>query len=221
MGLRPQTAKKEIRDQNLSTKKMINLMPKKAKSAKRSQILKTSPQHIFLADVISDEEKKTRKEDKKNAKKSGKRGTSLMSKLGKFVKFAGAAAGIYGAIRVVGDVIKGSKDYKGSTSNIVASGIAGEQYKSAGRRAGSQASKYGGIGAGIGTFFGPLGTLAGGVAHDLNNILGGLVSYPELLLLQLPEESPLREPILTIQKSGDAVLVHLGVVPSATSVLEG
>ena len=48
-----------------------------------------------------------------------------------------------------------------------------------------------------------IGTLAGGVAHDLNNILGGLVSYPELLLLQLPEESPLRNSILTIQKSGE------------------
>jgi PAS domain S-box-containing protein len=48
-----------------------------------------------------------------------------------------------------------------------------------------------------------IGTLAGGVAHDLNNILGGLVSYPELLLLQLPEGSPLRKPILTIQKSGE------------------
>ncbi len=48
-----------------------------------------------------------------------------------------------------------------------------------------------------------IGMLAGGVAHDLNNILGGLVSYPELLLLQLPEESPLRKSILTIQKSGE------------------
>ena len=48
-----------------------------------------------------------------------------------------------------------------------------------------------------------IGTLAGGVAHDLNNILGGLVSYPELLLLQLPENSPLKKPILTIQKSGE------------------
>ncbi|MCJ7684721.1 MAG: response regulator, partial [Desulfobacteraceae bacterium] len=48
-----------------------------------------------------------------------------------------------------------------------------------------------------------IGTLAGGVAHDLNNILGGLVSYPELLLLQLPEDSPLRKSIMTIQKSGE------------------
>jgi signal transduction histidine kinase/CheY-like chemotaxis protein len=47
-----------------------------------------------------------------------------------------------------------------------------------------------------------IGTLAGGVAHDLNNILSGIVSYPELLLLQLSEDSPLREPILTIKESG-------------------
>ncbi len=47
-----------------------------------------------------------------------------------------------------------------------------------------------------------IGTLAGGVAHDLNNILSGIVSYPELILLDLPEDSPLRESILTIQESG-------------------
>jgi len=48
-----------------------------------------------------------------------------------------------------------------------------------------------------------IGTLAGGVAHDLNNILAGLVSYPELLLLEIPQDSPLKNPILTIQKSGE------------------
>ena len=47
-----------------------------------------------------------------------------------------------------------------------------------------------------------LGLLAGGVAHDLNNILSGLVSYPELLLLDLPDDSPLRGPIKTIENSG-------------------
>ena len=47
-----------------------------------------------------------------------------------------------------------------------------------------------------------IGTLAGGVAHDLNNILSGIVSYPELLLLDLPEDSELKEPLETIQKSG-------------------
>ncbi len=52
-----------------------------------------------------------------------------------------------------------------------------------------------------------IGTLAGGVAHDLNNILSGIVSYPELILLDLPENSPLRKPILTIQQSGEKAAV--------------
>jgi len=48
-----------------------------------------------------------------------------------------------------------------------------------------------------------IGTLAGGVAHDLNNILSGIVSYPELLLMEIPAGSPLRRPLLTIQNSGE------------------
>jgi PAS domain S-box-containing protein len=48
-----------------------------------------------------------------------------------------------------------------------------------------------------------LGTLAGGMAHDLNNILSGIVSYPELLLMDLPRESPLWRPLATIKKSGE------------------
>ena len=47
-----------------------------------------------------------------------------------------------------------------------------------------------------------IGLLAGGVAHDLNNILSGIVSYPDLLLLKLPEGNPLRSSILTIKESG-------------------
>ncbi len=47
-----------------------------------------------------------------------------------------------------------------------------------------------------------LGTVAGGVAHDLNNILSGIFSYPDLLLLDLPSDSPLRAPIEAIQRSG-------------------
>jgi len=52
-----------------------------------------------------------------------------------------------------------------------------------------------------------MGTIAGGVAHDLNNILTGIVSYPELLLMQIPEDSPLIKPIETIKKSGEKAAV--------------
>jgi PAS domain S-box-containing protein len=48
-----------------------------------------------------------------------------------------------------------------------------------------------------------LGSLAAGVAHDLNNILGVVVSYPELLLMDMSEDNPLRSPLLTIKKAGD------------------
>ncbi|MFT5697449.1 MAG: two-component system cell cycle sensor histidine kinase/response regulator CckA [Desulforhopalus sp.] len=47
-----------------------------------------------------------------------------------------------------------------------------------------------------------IGTLAGGVAHDLNNILSGVVTYPDLLLLQLPPNSNLIQPLETIRDSG-------------------
>jgi PAS domain S-box-containing protein len=47
-----------------------------------------------------------------------------------------------------------------------------------------------------------IGTLAGGVAHDLNNVLSGIVSYPDLLLLDMPADSPLRRPIEVMRDSG-------------------
>lgn len=47
-----------------------------------------------------------------------------------------------------------------------------------------------------------LGVMAGGVAHDLNNILAGIVSYPELIRLNLPKGSSLIEPLETMEKAG-------------------
>ncbi len=48
-----------------------------------------------------------------------------------------------------------------------------------------------------------IGMMAGGVAHDLNNILSGIVGYPELLLMQMEPDSPMRGPIKAIQESGE------------------
>jgi PAS domain S-box-containing protein len=46
-----------------------------------------------------------------------------------------------------------------------------------------------------------LGTLAGGVAHDLNNVLGGLVGYSELLLMDIPEGNPWRRHVTSVLQS--------------------
>jgi PAS domain S-box-containing protein len=46
-----------------------------------------------------------------------------------------------------------------------------------------------------------LGTLAGGVAHDLNNVLGVLIGYSELLLMEIPEENPWRRHASHIMQS--------------------
>lgn len=48
-----------------------------------------------------------------------------------------------------------------------------------------------------------IGLLAGGVAHDLNNVLSGVVNYPELILMNLPDDSDLKKPIETIKECGD------------------
>jgi len=69
-----------------------------------------------------------------------------------------------------------------------------------------------------------IGLMAGGVAHDLNNILSGIVGYPELLLHNLPKDSKLRKPIEAIRESGQraAIVVEdlLTVARGAASVRE-
>lgn len=47
-----------------------------------------------------------------------------------------------------------------------------------------------------------IAALAGGVAHDLNNILSGIVSYPDILLTQIPEDSDLGPPLRAIKDTG-------------------
>jgi len=47
-----------------------------------------------------------------------------------------------------------------------------------------------------------LGTMAGGVAHDLNNVLGVLVGYSELMMLKIPKEDPLWQFADNIYHSG-------------------
>ena len=55
-----------------------------------------------------------------------------------------------------------------------------------------------------------IGTLAGGVAHDLNNVLAGIISYPELLLAQIDSGHRLAKPLELMKKSGEkaAAMVH-------------
>jgi PAS domain S-box-containing protein len=47
-----------------------------------------------------------------------------------------------------------------------------------------------------------LGLMAGGVAHDLNNVLSGIVSYPDLLMIDMDEAHPMYHPIRAIRESG-------------------
>lgn len=47
-----------------------------------------------------------------------------------------------------------------------------------------------------------IGVMAGSVAHDLNNLLSSMVTLPELLLLDMPENAKYRHDINKIQKAG-------------------
>jgi two-component system cell cycle sensor histidine kinase/response regulator CckA len=48
-----------------------------------------------------------------------------------------------------------------------------------------------------------LGSIASGVAHDLNNILAGIVTLPDLLLLETPSQSPAVEYLGMIKESAN------------------
>ncbi len=69
-----------------------------------------------------------------------------------------------------------------------------------------------------------IGLMAGSVAHDLNNILSGIVSYPELVLMQMSEEDKFYGPLKAIHESGlrAAAVVSdlLTVARSAANVRE-
>jgi len=71
-----------------------------------------------------------------------------------------------------------------------------------------------------------IGLMAGGVAHDLNNILSGIISYPELLLLDLDKDDPLRPDLEAIHRAGldaadvvsDLLTVARGITVSKESL---
>ena len=48
-----------------------------------------------------------------------------------------------------------------------------------------------------------IGTLAGGIAHDFNNILGAILGYTELSLLDSPESSNTTSNLMQIKKAGN------------------
>lgn len=47
-----------------------------------------------------------------------------------------------------------------------------------------------------------IGLMAGGVAHDLNNILSGIVGYPDLILMSLDKDSEIIPHVKAIKRSG-------------------
>jgi len=67
-----------------------------------------------------------------------------------------------------------------------------------------------------------IGRLAGGVAHDFNNILTAILSYAELSLMKLPEHDPLRGHLISIQEASEkaATLTHQLLAFSRRQVLE-
>ena len=67
-----------------------------------------------------------------------------------------------------------------------------------------------------------IGLLAGGVAHDFNNILSTILGYSELSLMNLPDGHPARQNLLIIREAGEkaAALTHQLLAFSRKQVLE-
>jgi PAS domain S-box-containing protein len=63
-----------------------------------------------------------------------------------------------------------------------------------------------------------IGLMAGGVAHDLNNILGGVIAYPDMLLCQLPKNHDFCEPLEIVKQSGQRAVA---VVADLLTVARG
>ncbi len=63
-----------------------------------------------------------------------------------------------------------------------------------------------------------LGLLAGGVAHDLNNILSGIVGYPDLMLSGMDPADPMYRQLEAIKRSG---LQAVAVVADLLTIARG
>ena len=67
-----------------------------------------------------------------------------------------------------------------------------------------------------------IGRLAGGVAHDFNNILTAILSYAELSLMKLEEGHPVRSHLVGIREASEkaAALTHQLLAFSRRQILE-
>ncbi|MBT6338071.1 MAG: PAS domain S-box protein [Desulfobacula sp.] len=82
-----------------------------------------------------------------------------------------------------------------------------------------------------------IGTLAGGIAHDFNNILAPVIGHTEMILMDTPEDSPLKEhlnqihtsalrardlvkQILTFSRQGSSDLTLIKIQPVVKEVLK-